>query len=161
MPYLIDYLNDDRFDELARATAVETMVQYAPNDPAVTSAITRFIAGTRSLKTKLGQEARETALNGIVGLGMPGGPLRCSPGLVELIVDLLKDDLGLPKKGPQASSVSMTGFLSISALGRCGSNAFPLAQPVLEAIAADEHVDPATRATAQQAIDSILRSPHN
>lgn len=140
VPYLIDYVRDEQVGEELRASAIGTLVWYAPDDAAVTSAISDF------MKAKHSKEARAVALQGM-GL-MISNSHRYTPELVDLIVSSVKTDPG-------------TRATSIEALGRLGWRAFPAAVRVLTEISGDEHETGEIRDAARMAIESILRSPRN
>jgi hypothetical protein len=138
VPYLIDYVNDEQVDEDFRAGGIATLVWYAPNDPAVISAIAGY------MKAKHGKTARAGAIQGI-GLELANSH-RYSPELVKLIVNAVRNDREIRSE-------------SIQALGRCGWKAFAAANPILVEIAADEHESSEIRNAAKAAIDEILHSP--
>jgi hypothetical protein len=140
VPYLIDYVNDEKVNEELRAGGISTLVWYAPNDPAVLSAMGRFMNADH------GKEARAGAIRGM-GLMLSDGH-RYSPGITKIVLDSLAKD-------------SEIRIESIAALGRCGWNSFAAVNPVLVAIAGDETESPEIRAAAGEAIESLLQSPRD
>jgi hypothetical protein len=140
VPYLIDYINDERVDEEFRAGGIATLVWYAPNDPAVISAIAGY------MKAKHGKTARAGTIRAI-GLELSNSH-RYSPELVNLVVNAVRNDREIRSE-------------SIEALGRCGWKAFAAANPILSEIASDEHESSEIRNAAKAAIEEILHSPQD